>query len=621
MYHTTKFQILLCFVIGWGTTMAQSPSITQIEPPFWWVGMKHAELQLMVRGNNISSAAVTIEYSGVSIKRIHQTDNKNFLFLDLVLAENVKPGTVIINFKGDKTKPLSYSYELKQRENNTAHQRIDSRDVIYLITPDRFVNGNSANDEVKTLAEKPNRKFHGGRHGGDLQGLISKVNYMKELGVTAVWCNPLLENNMPEYSYHGYAITDYYNVDARYGSNTLYKKFSDDLHSQNIKLIMDMVFNHCGREHWWMKDMPFNDWIHYYPKMKDTNHAMASLSDPHGAQSDREQMEKGWFVSAMPDLNHDNSFLATYLIQNSVWWIEYAQLDGIRQDTYPYNKKEFMIDWAKYVHAEYPNFFLVGESWVDNEAQEAYWSDKGTSTTNGYDSHMNSMTDFPLCFAIHKAFKKDGDVNELYRVISKDFLYFNSGVNKIFADNHDMDRFFYTIGEDVSKLKLAMTFLLTTRGIPQLYYGTELGLIGHGEHGVIREDFPGGWPSDTRNAFTPEGRTSKENEIYDHLQKLLQWREKSDAIHTGTLKHFVPYDNLYVYNRKSDNQSVVVILNNNNQSKKVDMSRFEEILKDYGSALDVLQQKTITNLKEIEIGGNTSMILELKPITKAEKNN
>lgn len=611
--------IFLVYVVSCYTfANAQSPPITRIEPPFWWAGMKHQELQLLVQGQNIGNATVVIHYPGVEVVKVNKADNKNFLFIDLALHEDVKPGTFSIEFTGADKKRKIYRYELKERNLENSHQGLNTSDVIYLITPDRFANGDPANDDSKTLTEKKNRPFHGGRHGGDIKGMIDKIGYLNDLGVTSVWSMPMLENNMPEYSYHGYACTDYYQVDARFGTNDLYKQFGDELHKKNMKLVMDMVFNHCGVQHWWMKDMPFHDWVHYYPNMIETNHAMASLSDPHGAQSDRDQMEKGWFVPSMPDLNHDNPYLANYLIQNSVWWIEYAGLNGIRQDTYPYNKKDFMVRWAQYVHAEYPDFFLVGESWVDNEAQESYWSDKGNKAGTGYNSGTN-MTDFPLCFALQKAFKKDGSLQELYRVISKDFLYHNSSANMIFGDNHDMDRFFYSISEDLNRFKSAMTFLLTTRGIPQLYYGTELLMKGHGQHGDIREDFPGGWSSDNRNAFLHEGRTQQENEAFTHVQKLLQWRQKSDAIRNGELKHFVPKDNIYVYNRKSPNESVVVIINTNAQPKKIDMTCYQEILNGYGGAIDILHNKKITNLKEIDIEANSSLVLELTPPFKAEK--
>ena len=610
--------VLAYFIFCGSLAIAQAP-IVRVEPPFWWVGMKHHELQLLVQGNDIANAAVTINRPGVTISKITKGDNKNFLFIDLSISDHANPGTMTIDFlPSGKRKKITYSYALKERDSNT-HQGPTTRDIIYLITPDRFANANPSNDNSSIMLEKKDRIFHGGRHGGDIEGMIARIDYMNDLGVTSVWATPLLENNMPEFSYHGYAITDYYRVDPRFGSNDLYRKFADDLHKKNMKIVMDMVFNHCGLRHWWMKDMPFTDWIHYFPQTIETNHAMASLSDPHAAQSDREQMEKGWFVPTMPDLNHDNPFLATYLIQNSIWWIEYAGLDGIRQDTYPYNKKEFMIRWAQYIHQEYPDFFLVGESWVDNEAQESYWAPKANNRCNDFNSHMNSMTDFPLCFAMHRAFGNSGNIDDVYRVLAKDFLYNTPDHNMIFADNHDMDRFFHSIGEDVNRFKSAITFLLTTRGIPQFYYGSEIGMKGHGNHGDIREDFPGGWADDHRSAFTQDGRTAAENEIFDHVRKLLQWRKKSDAIQHGELKHFVPEDNVYVYNRKSADESVMVIINNGDQPKKLVMKRFEEILNGYDGARDVLHEKRIENLKEIDIEAHSSLVLELTPQLKASK--
>ena len=597
----------------------QVTSLQRVEPLSWWTGMKDPNLQLLVYGQNISSATVAITYPGVEVSKVHSAENKNFLFIDLLIKPEAKPGNVVINFNYGKKKKLIYNFELKGRDKNRKTNVIDQNDIIYLVTPDRFVNGNPNNDAVAGLAEGKNRSFHGGRHGGDVEGVLSRIDYMEDLGVTTLWLNPVLENNMKEYSYHGYAITDYYKVDPRYGTNELYKKLSDDLHAKDMKLIMDMVFNHCGLEHWWMKDMPFSDWVHDYPNNKITNYSISSLSDPHAAVSDQKQMERGWFVSQMPDLNHDNPFMATYLIQNSIWWIEYAGLDGIRMDTYPYNKKEFMSTWAKKVHDEYPSFYLVGETWVENEALEALWSNRGPSYKGDFNSNMNSMTDFPLCFAMHKAFKKGGSMFELYRVLSQDFVYYDAALNKIFADNHDMDRIFSVIGEDLNKFKLAMTFFLTTRGIPQLYYGTEILMKGRGDHGIIREDFPGGWTEDTRNAFSANGRTPAENEAFDHVQKLLKWRNSSEAFNNGHLTHFIPFDNVYVYNQKSEKESVVVIINNNDKALKPDMSRFEEILKGYDGATELLTNRKIVNLNEVEIDANTSMVLVLNPQLKATK--
>lgn len=621
--NTIKTKWFVCFLIYIAAEVnvqAQDVTLTRVEPPSWWVGMQDPHLQLMIYGKNISSAAVAIDHPGVTVEKVTNAENKNFVFVDLIIKDEAVPGTVKINFNYGKKKKLVYNFELKERDKQQwAHQGLDQRDVIYLVTPDRFVNGDPTNDEVKGLKEGKNRSFDGGRHGGDLVGVISKVPYMKDLGITALWLNPVLENDMPEYSYHGYAMTDYYKVDPRYGSNELYKALASQLHKNKIKLIMDMVFNHCGLEHWWMKDMPFADWIHGYPNYEITNHAISAFSDPHAAESDKEHMEQGWFVSQMPDLNQSNPFMATYLIQNSIWWIEYAGLDGIRMDTYPYNKKEFMIKWAGRVFREYPHFYLVGETWLHNEAQESYWAGGDNAFKGTYNSHLSSITDFPLCDAIHAAFQKDGNLIDLYNVLSKDFLYDAPQMNKIFVDNHDMDRFFYTIHEDLAKFKLATTFLLTTRGIPQIFYGTEILMHGHGLHGMIREDFPGGWQGDKRDAFTESGRTPQENEAYEHIKKILTWRKQSDAIANGDLKHFVPYDNVYVYNRKSDKESFVIVINNNAAPKKLDMKRYAEILKGYDSAVDVLSNKKFEDLNTIDVDANTSLILKLNPQLKAER--
>lgn len=606
----------LCVVID---LQAQEASVRRVEPPFWWTGMENEKLQLLVYGSNIGNADVRISYPGVSVAGIHAAENKNYLFVDLTVTDAAKVGNFQLEFHLPKKKKLSYTYELKSRERERlSWQGLDQQDVIYLLMPDRFANGSPGNDNVNSLKEKSNRSFHGGRHGGDIQGISSKLDYLEDLGITALWINPLLENDMPEYSYHGYAITDYYAIDARYGSNAEYRQLADDLHKRDMKLIMDMVFNHCGREHWWVKDMPFADWIHHYPEVVNTNHAMASVSDPYAATSDKSQFETGWFVSQMPDLNHDNPFLANYLIQNSLWWIEYAGLDGIRMDTYPYNKKEFMHEWANRVYAEYPGFYLVGETWVESEAQEAWWAGKQSSSTGEFNSRLNSITDFPLCFAIHRAFKKDGDVAEIYKVLSKDFLYHNSFSNKIFADNHDMDRLFHVLSENMDEFKLAMTFLLTTRGIPQIFYGSEILMKGHGEHGILRQDFPGGWKEDDRSAFVVQGRTSIENDAFNHIRKLLHWRKQSDAILNGKLKHFVPYDNVYVYNRYSDNESVLVILNNADQVRKIDMHRFTEVTDGFETATDILNGKEYKDISSIEMDGNTSLVLRLNPVVKAD---
>ena len=617
--RTIKLVLLLIHLCGVMYAQKQVVTVDRVEPPFWWTDMADQRLQLLVKGQNISTADVSITYPGVEVTGVHKAEDSDYAFIDLQIGSGAVPGTLDIEFTYGKKGRLIQHYELKARQHDPqAHKGLGQGDVIYLLTPDRFANGNPSNDTVKGMKEGVNRSFDGGRHGGDLQGIRSRLDYIEDLGMTTLWLNPVLENDMPEYSYHGYAITDYYKVDPRYGTNEEYRQLAAELHQRGMKLIMDMVFNHCGLDHWWMQDMPFGDWVHDYPQYEITNYAIAALSDPHGSESDRRQMEKGWFVPSMPDLNHDNPHMATYLIQNTIWWVEYAGLDGIRVDTYPYNNKEFMAAWSKRVHREYPDLYLVGETWIGSVAQVAYWTDRGPEYNGDYNSHTDAMTDFPLCFAIHQAFKAEGDVMALYDALSKDFLYYDASRNKVFGDNHDIDRIYHTLGKDLDRFNQAMTFLLTTRGVPQVYYGTEIIMKGSGPHGLIREDFPGGWSADSRNAFTADGRTTDENVAFDHIRKLLTWRKQSDAIANGALRHFIPRENLYVYNRKSDKESVLVMINNSASAVKPDMQRFSEVLKGYEGAVDILSGKNLDDLYDLRIEGNRSLILELKPQVKAE---
>lgn len=606
----TLLKLLLVGAILLTNFHTHAQKLDRVEPAFWWVGMQHDELQLLVYGKNIREAQPEINYTGVELVEVHQAESANYLFLDLKISPSANAGTFPIIFRRGRKEVARYEYTLKERDKRSPAQ-IDGSDVIYLITPDRFKNGDSANDDVKGMKEKSNRQDKDGRHGGDLAGVISAIDYMHGLGITAVWLNPVLENNMESTSYHGYSTTDYYKVDPRYGSNEQYRQLVDELHKKDMKLIMDMIFNHCGLEHWWMKDLPFKDWINDYPDYDVTNHAIGAVSDPYAAVVDLNLLTRGWFVPSMPDLNHNNPFMANYLIQNSIWWIEYAALDGIRMDTYPYNNKEMMVEWVERVNKEYPDFFLLGETWVGDPATEAFWAGKAPDDKT-YNTQLYSITDFPLCYAIHNAFRPEGNVQALYDGLSKDFLYYTPALNTIFADNHDMDRFYYTIEKDLNKFKNAMTFLLTTRGIPQLYYGTEILMEKFGPHGDLREDFPGGWAEDTRNAFTSIGRTEKENEAFDYLEKLLNWRKSSKAVHSGSLKHFTPHDNVYVYNRKSADESVLVIINNKSENAKMDMTRYQEVLKGFTSAVDVISGRVLESLENIEIEGNSSLVLELK---------
>ena len=613
------------YIIVFFTTLSVSVmgqlKINRIEPPNWWVGMNNENLQLLVQGEGISESDVKIDYPGVELVKVNKADNKSFLFLDLKVTDEAKAGSFDIEFSV-KRKEVSKEYQLIERIKRD-DPVIDQSDVIYLITPDRFVNGDPSIDEVKGLKDGLDREYEYGRHGGDLAGISSKLDYMEDLGVTALWLNPILENDMPESSYHGYATTDYYKVDPRYGTNESYKKLTEGLHKRGMKMIMDFIPNHCGSEHWWMKDMPFKDWINFHEEYLagnyvNTTHYKDALSDPHASEIDKKLMESGWFVKAMPDLNQRNPFMANYLTYNTLWWIEYVGLDGIRTDTYPYNNIPFLQSWTGRIYEEYPGFWLVGETWVESESVNAFWA-KVDPESDAFNCGVSSTKDFPLCFSMHNAFKEDGELKKVYECLSKDFLYYQPELNMTFLDNHDMDRFYYTIGEDLGRFKMATTLLLTTRGVPQLYYGTEILMKKYGSHGLLREDFPGGWEGDERDAFTSVGRTKEENEAFDHLKKILNWRKTSDAIQNGKLKHFAPYSyelqikNVYVYARYTDDETVLVILNNNKKPHSLDMTRFTEVTQGFNSAKDIISGKEITDLTQMELKPYDNKILILKP--------
>ena len=589
---------------------AQSSPVKRVAPLNWWAGMKDPHLQLMLQAPDIGKAKVNINYPGVRLQKVHRTDNKDFLFLDLYISSDASPGQLPIHINRPGKSSFTYDYTLKSRKGDHHPDQISPKDAIYLITPDRFANGNYANDSVAGLKDSLNMESPHGRHGGDIQGIINHLNYLQNLGVTTLWINPLLTNAMPTYSYHGYAITDYYHIDPRFGSNNLYKKLAQDLHKRGMKLIMDMVVNHSGSHAWWVKNPPAKNWIHPYMK---NNFAMNSVSDPHAPKAERDSLQNGWFVRSMADLNESNPYLANYLIQNTIWWIEYAGIDGIRMDTYPFNNQTFMKRWVERIHREYPGFYIVGEAWYKSAAEASYWAGKDTTQSHAFNTRLPSVTDFPLTFATHQAFKPGGSVQALYNVLKKDFLYDRPDDNLIFLDNHDMDRFFYTIDENLAKYKLAMTFLLTTRGIPEIYYGTEILMKTHGKDGVVRRDFPGGWKSDKRDAFTKKGRTARENKAFNFTRKLLQWRQTSKAVQSGNLKQWPPKHNVYAYARNSAHHSVLVIINNSDKARSFDLSTMSDLTDGpFQTATRVLTRQKVQASKKLHLGANRAAILQIE---------
>ncbi len=592
--------------------------IKKLEPSSWWVGMKDPYLQLMIYGNDISKYDVFIEYKGVAIKKVHKVENPNYQFVDLEISKETKAGTFQIQLKLANKVIDAFEYTLNDREEGAAARKgFNSEDAMYLIMPDRFANGNPDNDSVSEMIEKANRRADYGRHGGDLKGVSDHLDYIQEMGYTAIWLNPVLENNQPRSSYHGYAITDFYQIDARLGSNEEFKALTQECKKRGIKMIMDMVFNHCGSAHWWMNDLPMHDWINQWPEFTRSNYRLSTISDPYVSKYDKDLSVKGWFDTSMPDLNLENEFMLTYMIQNSIYWIEYAGLGGIRMDTYPYPDKDGMAQWTQRILKEYPDFNIVGESWITEPSKLCYWQ-AGFPNKDGYDSHLPSLMDFPMQDAIKKAFnEEDGwgtGMERLYNTLADDHLYPNPLNMVVFPDNHDEGRILHSLDNDIDKLKMALAFSATTRGILQVYYGTELLMNGDGlkGHANIRKDFPGGWSNDSINAFTKEGRTAEQNQVFNYVKKLLNFRKQSDALKFGNTLHFIPEGGAYVYFRYTENDCVMVILNNSKSAKKLDTSKFSEKLSEYTEGTNVLTGRAINNLNLINIKGKSAMVIQLK---------
>jgi len=591
----------------------------RLEPSSWWIGFKNPVVQLMAYSEDIGLLRPEINYPGLTIKQIIGVENPNYLFIDVLIDEKAEPGMVEILFKDGNKVRKTMSLQLNKRKKGSAQrQGFNSSDAIYLLMPDRFANGDPTNDDVEGMLEKADRKAPYGRHGGDLKGIMNHLDYIADMGFTAIWINPVLENDMPESSYHGYATTDYYKVDPRYGTNEDYKKLVEMANSKGLKVIKDMIFNHCGSNHWWMNDLPSDNWINYDGFVR-SNYRLSTISDPNASMADLKLATEGWFDRSMPDLNLRNELLLNYLIQNSIWWIEYAGLQGIRQDTYPYPDKYGMAEWNKRINLEYPNFNIVGETWIGEPSKLCYWQ-KDFPNSDGFNSHLKTIMDFPLMDAMHIAFNEKGGgwsdgLIRLYNVLASDHLYPDINNMLVFPENHDVGRIYTILEEDLRKMKMITAFFATIRGIPQWYYGSEILMTGNGYdgHAHIRHDFPGGWPGDEINAFTSEGRTDEQNEMVDYLSKILNFRKNSKAIHHGKTLHFVPENNVYVYFRYLDDEAVMVILNNSdNEARTISGKRFDEILSKYSRGIDVLTGENLSTLDSFKTDAKSAKIIELK---------
>ena len=592
--------------------------IDRVEPPFWWSDMNLSEVQIMFYGKNINQNEISVS-KGLTIKSVQKTENPNYLFVT-VDTKNVAAQEFVFTFKNGKN-TFTQNYSLKARKENSKFRKsYDSSDVIYLIMPDRFANGNPNNDNSKSTKEISNRSLPGGRHGGDIEGLIKNLDYIKELGATAVWPTPLCEDNDEAYSYHGYAQSDVYKIDPRYGTNEEYVKLSAELHQRGMKNIMDYVTNHWGWKHWMYKDLPTYNWIHQFPGYSQSNYRMTTQFDNNASKVDSKQCMDGWFVPSMPDLNQSNPMVLNYLTQNAIWWIEYADLDGFRVDTYSYNDKEGISKWTKAITDEYPHFNIVGEVWMHDQAQMSYWQkDSKIGAIQSYNSNLPSVMDFTLHDAIGNVFNEDRQswdrgMVQVYDNFANDFLYPNPNNLLVFAENHDTGRFNEIYKSDFKKYQMAMTLIATVRGIPQLYYGSEIGMKGDKGKGDadIRRDFPGGWNGDVNNAFTKQGRTAEQQKFFEFSSKLFTWRKSKDVIHSGKMTHYVPDNNVYVYFRFNEKETVMVIINNNSDKQTLKTNRFKESIQNLKSGKEVLSGKTFDLNNDIEIEGKSALILELK---------
>ncbi len=615
MKHTLI--LLIVFLFSWGGGQnARAMEIKKVAPSFWWAGMKNPELQILLYGEDLALSDVSVSGEGIYLKEAVRQDNPNYLLLYLDLSE-AKAQTFQILLKNGKKK-LQVPYELKSRMRRGEDVKgFTSEDVLYLIMPDRFANGNPENDVVGEMREKKvDRTDSFARHGGDIQGISNHLDYIADLGVTAIWLNPTQENDMESGSYHGYAITDYYQIDKRFGSNEDFCALVEKAHEKNLKVVMDMIFNHCGSENYLFKDKPSKDWFNYRSNYVQTSFKTASVMDIHASAYEKKIATDGWFTSVMPDFNQRNRHVARYLIQSSIWWIEYAGINGIRQDTHPYADFDFMSQWCKEVLDEYPYFNIVGETWLNSNVLVSYWQ-KDSKLAAPLNSNLPTVMDFPLQALMNQAFDEEtgewgGGLYKLYDYQTQDLVYADPMNLLTFLDNHDTSRFVQTdeMAKNLKRYKQAMVFLLTTRGIPQIYYGTEIlmtGDKGKGD-GDLRKDFPGGWQGDTRNCFVENGRTALENEAFEFTRQLLNWRKGNQVIGKGSLKHYSIQNGVYVYQREFNGKSVVVIMNGTDDSKELDLTPYLEILP-RENAFDVLTGKNVNLSGKLCLDGRENLIL------------
>lgn len=617
------YTLLFVLLAAVATVSAAKPKfeVRHVEPLSWWVGM-NTPLQLMINGDNISAYDLTIlpANKGVSVAKIHRADSPNYLFVDVAIAADAEAGDYTLRFTSGR-RHYDYTYTIAEREaGSRERESFTTADFVYLIMPDRFANGDPTNDSTPDTAEKADRSKPGRRHGGDLQGMIDHLDYIADLGATAIWSTPLLLDNEDGASYHGYSCSDYYHIDPRYGTNELYRTYVEECHKRGLKVIMDIVPNHSSTSHWWYSDQPFEDWTHKFDSYTQSNWTFSTNMDYNASKADLYQMESGWFDRSMADMNLDNAYLLNYFKQWAVWWIEYSGLDGFRVDTYPYNEKLPMSRWCEAVMAEYPNFNIVGEVWTSSIPQLAYWQG-GNYNKDGFNSHLKSIMDFPLHDAIRAAMSEGGDdagwgkgMTRIYDVLSHDFVYHDLSNMMIMAANHDTDRIGDVVEGDVNRMKIVAAMLCTMRGMPQMLYGDELLFRSSDRskgHPTLRVDFPGGWADDERNLFDRAQHEGDQKELFDYTRHLMNWRKSKGVIHNGRTLHFIDRDNTYAYFRYDDNDVVFVFINNADTEREVPWARYAELAKELHEGRDVVTGESV-KMEGCRVAPASALIVEFE---------
>jgi glycosidase len=586
---------------------AQSPKINKVEPPNWWIDHEYSNIQLMIYGENLGNCKIKSNDENLIVEKIsHQNDN--YLFVNVKVEKISNPKNYTFTISNIFGAEIVY-FPLFERDNSeNIHQGFSNKDVVYLIFPDRFANGDESNDFIFNDKEEFEFKSLNGRHGGDIQGIINKLDYLKDLGVTSIWITPLVENNT-YMSYHGYAATNFYKIDPRFGTNDLYKELVEKAHEKGLKIILDHVANHIGLNHEWVKNLPTETWLHGNPENHlPAEHDKIAFVDINGDKKSISNVNEGWFVKEMPDLNQSDCLMAKYIIQNTIWWIEYAGIDGIREDTYPYANQKFLSDWAKTILDIYPKFNIVGEVWRGDAPVLAKFQ-SNSFFPKEFDSHLPAVTDFAMRDAIASYMSGKSNLTKIYETLGEDFVYSNPDNLLIFFDNHDTDRGMYVANGNLEKFMKALTIVLTSRGIPQIFYGTEIGLDGGAHHGKIRSEFPGGFPDDSLNAFTENGRTDLQNDIFNFTKKILELRNKYEVLQTGKLIQFPPKENVYCYKKVSVSKSIIIFLNDDNLDKTVNLNNY---LNDFTT---VTKLKNLLDEKKIEIQSSGEISLPQNSIS------